>query len=748
MTPRPAVLIPLAYWAGLATGLLRAGAPACVLAVLLAVALARLGAPAGIRVLPFVAALGALSGMVAVGQDRLGCSARLPAASIEVEVRSLDPVGPGGVGRARPIGARCRGLIDVRWPRGIPVEAGTQAVVGGQWIPRERTAGPARGVLVAREVTARTRHPDPAARIRNSVTESAERLYGSRAPLVGALVLGTRGELDPAMRDDFAFSGLVHLLSISGFHVGLLSAWVVLVARACRMRRTFALGAGAAVGGAYVIFLGWPAPAARAAVLAVLLAICFVRQRRAEASAVLGQTCLVVMLIDPWSALDLGGWLSVAALWGATAATRWSDRAIGEGFIARTLSSSIGATIATAPITAATLGAVALVGIALNMAAIPAAAVAVPGVAASLLLAPLWNGLGEALAAGSGLGLHALEVLASIGARIPAGHLVVAPELRSAVPWAALLAAALWATGRRNTRREAMRRLLVLGTGGTWIWLAVLTRPLAGDEGPGLTLHFLDVGQGDAALIRTPGGHWIAVDAGPRSDRFDAGSRVVAPYLARRGVRALSVVVVSHAHLDHLGGVESLLRRYPAGVVLDPAAPVADPVYTGLLDALAARGTAWQPARTGMHFALDGVRFSVVHPDTAWREWGDDVNEDSIVLRVEYGGFTALFTGDAGLPTEAHLAGRIGPVDLLKVGHHGSRGATGDAWLRELDPRAAIVSVGRNRYGHPSPEALGRIARSGTDLWRTDVEGTVTVATDGISMTVRGHRGSVTYPVQ
>jgi competence protein ComEC len=338
--------------------------------------------------------------------------------------------------------------------------------------------------------------------------------------------------------------------------------------------------------------------------------------------------------------------------------------------------------------------------------------------------------------------------MASAGARLPGGHAVVAPELRSAVPWLVVLGAACWITGRRNTRREAARRVLTLATAGAWLWLAVAVRPLAGDAASGLTLHFLDVGQGDGAAIRTPAGRWIVVDAGPRTDRYDAGRRVVAPFLARRGARRLSVVVVSHAHLDHLGGVTSLLRRYPAELVLDPAAPVADPAYTGLLDALAASGTAWRPARTGMAFEIDGVRFSVVHPDTTWHEWGDDVNEDSIVLRVEYGGFSALFTGDAGIPAEARLAGRIGRVDLLKVGHHGSRGATGDAWLRELDPRVAVISVGRNRYGHPAPEALERIGRSGAELWRTDEEGDITVTTDGTSMTIRGRRGPVVYPVQ
>ena len=117
-------------------------------------------------------------------------------------------------------------------------------------------------------------------------------------------------------------------------------------------------------------------------------------------------------------------------------------------------------------------------------------------------------------------------------------------------------------------------------------------------------------------------------------------------------------------------------------------------------------------------------------------------------LRVEFGGFSAIFAGDAGLPAEARLRGRVGRADLLKVGHHGSRGASGDAWLDELDPAAAVVSVGRNRYGHPAPEALERLRRHGADIWRTDSEGTVSVTTDGRTMTIRGRRGRVTYPVQ
>ena len=128
----------------------------------------------------------------------------------------------------------------------------------------------------------------------------------------------------------------MHLLSISGFHVGLITAWVYLLARLLRLRRAPALAVAAVVGAGYVAFLGWPAPAARAAALALLAARCRIGQRQVQPDALLAATCLGVLLLDPWAILDLGGWLSAAALWGASRFTRWSDRALGPSFWWRT----------------------------------------------------------------------------------------------------------------------------------------------------------------------------------------------------------------------------------------------------------------------------------------------------------------------------------------------------------------------------------------------------------------------------
>ncbi|HEU5170255.1 MAG TPA: ComEC/Rec2 family competence protein, partial [Gemmatimonadales bacterium] len=440
---------------------------------------------------------------------------------------------------------------------------------------------------------------------------------------------------------------------------------------------------------------------------------------------------------DPWAILDLGGWLSAAALWGATTCTRWSDRALGAGLGWRCLASSVGATLATAPLTALALGTVAMIGIGLNFAAIPVAALAVPAVAASLLAWPLWRGFAEALAGGAGLALHGLELLARAGAGVPGGHIVSEPGPITAAPWLLALVALLWGLGGGATRLEAARRWGWAAAAALWVALAGPLGRYAADPSGQLTLHFLDVGQGDGAVIHTPGGHVVVVDAGPRTARGDAGRRVVAPFLTRHRARGVEALVVSHAHADHVGGAAAVLERFRAGVVVEPGAPFDDPAYTRFLDAVAAAGITWRPGRAGDRFAIDGVRFALLHPDTAWAGWGEDLNEDSVVLLVEYGAFRALFSGDAGLPVEQHLRGRVGRVSLLKVGHHGSRGATGDAWLDELRPQAAVVSVGANTYGHPSPEALARLRRRGVPIYRTDRDGVVSVTTDGVTMTVK-----------
>lgn len=741
MRLRPPLLFTAGYGAGLATGLLHFGAPvgvgiaACLLGLLRQCRWATL---IGAAVL-----FGRINAEIAWLRASVSCAARLPAGHIRLSVRLLEPADTsGGVIAVQPLSAGCGDPVMARWRVLRPIKAGLTVRITAEWIPRPGRAGQAAGTLVISAVHRVSGDPDLSGRLRTAISRASRTLYGARAPMVEALIVGRRGGIPRDLEDRFAQSGLVHLLSISGFHVGVITAWVVLLGRLLRLRRTRALVIAALASVFYVAFLGWPAPATRAAALAALLAWTRLRQRNIEGDALLSATCLCVLLVDPWSVLDLGAWLSAAALWGATRFSRWTDHALGPRPWWRTLGSSVGATLATAPVTAFALGTVAVVGVALNFIAIPLAALAVPGVLASLLVFPLSQRLAEGFSAGSGLALHLLELLATAGAAVPGGHIVTEPELRSTLPWIAMLGGSLWAFGRHTTWREAARRWSWMGV--ATLWGGVLWGWTPADRGSGLTLHFLDVGQGDGALLRTPAGHWMLIDAGPRSEHVDAGRRIVIPYLLRQGVRELAVAVVSHAHADHLGGLPSVLERFPARLVIEPGDPVADPLYYEFLDELASESIPWHAGRRGERFTVDSIGFTILHP-YEWNHWGEDLNEDSVVLLVEYGDFQAIFAGDAGFPAEAAMRSESRGIDLLKVGHHGSRWSTGDEWLDSLRPSAAVISVGSNNYGHPSPETLERLSHHQVATWRTDRDGSVTVRTDGHRMSIEARGHSAVY---
>ncbi len=742
---KPAVLLLLSYGAGLATGLLRFGDTAIVAMVVLIAAVWWWRST--LVVWCVAALLGRGSALVALRLDAAACRVRLEEGAMRVDLRVREPVTPDArIARVSIESLDCHGTVDARWPDQLEVAAGTLGRAEARWIRRPERGGRADGMLLVQGFTTQQFSPTAVERLRNWLSATVRRLYGTRTGTVEALVVNRRGGMQPELRDRYGRAGLVHILSISGFHVGVIIAWVVLLGRMLGVPRTRSALIAAGLAFVYVLFLAWPPPAARAALLAGLAAQSHLRQRNPQPAALLAVTCLLVVLLDPWAVLDAGAWLSASALLGALVATRWSDRALGAAWWWRMLAASLGATVATAPITAVLFGMVSVAGILLNFAAIPLAALAVPGLLVSLIAAALVPPLAAPLAAGSGALLGLLDQLAWWGGQSDAAVIIQPAEPASALPWLGVLLLAAWSIGDRSPAWETARRLALGACVATWVLLFADGIGFVHDAESGLTLHFLDIGQGDAALLRTPGGHWVLIDAGPKNDRADAGRRVVAPFLARHRAGGLALAVVSHAHADHLGGLPAVLDRVPVAAVLEPAELVADSLYTRFLDQLDALGVPWRPARDGLQMELDSVRFTVLHPDTAWAEWRVDLNEDSVMLLVEYRGFRALFPGDGGLHAESRVIGRVGPVDVLKVGHHGSRSATGEAWLAELGPRAAVISLGRgNRYGHPHAEVIDRLTRHGIGIWRTDQLGTITVTTDGLTFRVEGRGRHETF---
>jgi competence protein ComEC len=255
----------------------------------------------------------------------------------------------------------------------------------------------------------------------------------------------------------------------------------------------------------------------------------------------------------------------------------------------------------------------------------------------------------------------------------------------------------------------------------------------------GVELHMLDVGQGDAVLLRTDAGRWILFDAGPAWNGSDAGRRVVLPYILRRG-GALESFVLSHPHSDHVGGAASVLSALRPHYYWDAAFAGGAEAYIASLSAAKNNGIEWHRVHPGDSVIVDGVTLSFLAPDSAWTVGLKDPNLASTIALVRYGLVRFLLVGDAERAEEDWLLARDADglrADVLKVGHHGSSTSSSDEFLTAVHPSLALISVGAgNMYGHPSADVVRALGRVGAEVLRTDESGTVVVRTDGVHIEV------------
>jgi competence protein ComEC len=301
-------------------------------------------------------------------------------------------------------------------------------------------------------------------------------------------------------------------------------------------------------------------------------------------------------------------------------------------------------------------------------------------------------------------------------------------------------AGTILASVRRSTsgrRALAMTGLLLITGGGGSLGVRELRRRLDAN----LVVTFLDVGQGDAAVIQIPGGRTILIDGGGTYDgAFDPGQRVVEPFLRGRGITRLDAVALSHPHPDHLGGLHRILARFPVGLLWTSGDDGHNPDYLRLIAEARARGVPmpipafWEaggavlePLGPFVSDAASGGREHIGAPE------GTTVNDASLILRTAYGGRAVLFTGDIEANGEGELTGRSGAgqtvtSEVLKVPHHGSRTSSSAELLDTVRPRIAVMSLGwRNRFHFPRPEVVQRYRERGVQLLRTDLDGAVTV---------------------
>ena len=652
----------------------------------------------------------------------------------------------------------CGGPVRVYTRSGAPPEA-RPVTVEGRWFRSERPDGSVSVYLSASSVEEAEAPPDRVpwtdrarSAIRGRAAEALERRLGRQAGVASALVLAERDGIPPELWDAFARSGSAHLLSISGFHVGVIAALLGgLIAMTGRPPRTRA--AGMAIGvWAYVLLIGAPTSATRAAWMTTAFVLGRLRQTPARALGALGLSMLMIALLRPSVVAGAGFQLTVAGTAGILVMTRWIMRHWpahrGRGWIASPVAAGLGASVFTAPVLAYHFGQIPLLSLPSSIVLTPLVAAAVPGVIVTIAMDVL-HLPGAALAGAGSEGL--LQMVTAIAAALgdlPGTVALVTPR-EAALLTAGALMPLLLASGAQWRIRPAVRAAVSVLSAFAVLWGGQAALSLTG-RGT-LRIVAIDVGQGDAIALRTPRGRWLLVDAGPRGfGGSDAGLTRVVPYLHGQGARRLEAIVLTHPDEDHAGGLAAVLRNVSTGAVLGPGFSGGQ---SGHMDGAAeARGAKipWRRAAAGDAWTIDGVDFEVLSPAPGGPHGGHGAparpataspNDWSVVLRVGYGRFSALLMGDADARVEARLLDQ-GPVTALKVGHHGSRTSTSEEFVRALSPGYALIPVGaRNRYGHPDPAVLARLARAGASVYRTDRDGTVTLTarSDG-SVTVEGSR--------
>lgn len=536
--------------------------------------------------------------------------------------------------------------------------------------------------------------------------------------LMEAISLGDKGlagrvesAQDSAMtvREAFVRSGLAHLMALSGLHVGLLTAALLLL-----LARSPLAGARYPVTLLFLLGYVWlvgPTPSVvRAALMggAVLLAF-WAGRGRPDPPGTVALAALLVLAVQPQWAFDVGFALSFSAVLALLLTPALLARLPpGPLWLRASLAATLLAELATAPQVAYHFGQLPLVSLPANLLAAPLMAVLVPWGFLLGLLGPWAEGLAPLTRLLSGALLGLVDWL---------GRAPVLPWGQPGAVGFALyglfaLGAALWLRGLLPARGAlALALAAMLGSG--------LSGTLAARSAQ--EVWYLDVGQGDATLLRLHGLR-VLVDGGgtPRSD-FDVGARVVVPALRALGVQALDVVVATHADADHIEGLVSVLRLMPVGELWIGHRKEDDALLGELLHVAQVRGVPVREVRRGDVLRRGGAELRVLWPPGG--VWSVSDNENSVALLLQAGGQRLAFLGDLPDPTERYLG--VGRLDVLKVAHHGSRFSTLGALLQESEPAQAVISVGRNSYGHPAPAVLQRLGEVGTEVWRTDRHGSV-----------------------
>ena len=558
------------------------------------------------------------------------------------------------------------------------------------------------------------------------------------APIAKALLVGYKLDLDSESKAAFARAGLSHIMAVSGLHVGFIVApfWIIIPYFWTKKH-------GSIIGLAVLVLIlicyagitGFSASVLRASVMAFFLSYGKLFHKVNNSINLTAAAAVCLLIFNPSQLFDIGFQLSFSAVliillllpviqsklpyW---IRIRWYGTPIMVVIVSLVVQFGL------YPLQVYYFGEISLVSPIANALFVPLLGIVVPLSLIALFITSVFPAVGFIINYPSFLFLGWMSDFVNLASTWDWAWTTASLESSLIfVLWFFLI------LGISSWQISALRWRLLIGFLATIVLMLSLNfiqklKPAT------LTLTFFDVGQGDAALLKTPNDKHILIDAGVWSPGYNSGRSIILPHLQSAGIKKLDAIILSHPHADHIGGILDLIEEMPVDVIYNSGYEYDSKLYHSYLELAKKRSIPTIPLVAGDTLNVDrSILFLVLGPDG--RTYNSDPNEHSVVLNVIYGESEFLFTGDAGEDQEErllHAYTDLLDTDILKVGHHGSRTSSSLPFLKTVTPDIAVVSLAeRNRFRHPHKEALTRLQQSQAELLFTSLERAIILESDG-----------------
>ena len=664
-------------------------------------------------------------------------SDRTAPVSGRLQVRLNSGIDPGRYGDRVLVSGRLRSPQPARNPGGFDA----RTYYGSRGVHALMSVRDARSFRVTRRNTSFTWQTGVIDPLRNSIDRSIDRtMRGDSAALLKGILLGARRQLPEDLLDTFRTIGLAHILAVSGLHVGLITLVIHTLLSVLRIPRNVVVAGTLSVLVLYAFITNLTPSVIRATIMAALFLAGRQLDRQTDAVNILAVAAIVILLIWPSALFDLSFQLSFLATYAIitgyprmkellperfSRSEKWWARWLRDGLLV-----SVAAQLGALPVVAGTFYQVSWMSAVANLFIGPLVFLNTTFGVLTALTGPLAIEIARVFSAANALVLFVMIHLSKAFSGVPSALIEVpAPSTLFFASFYGAGLLLLWKPDGAPERRTR-QGLLALS-------LLLFCYNLLPDRS--LRITVLDVGQGDAIFIACPNGRTLLVDGGARTPFYDAGARVILPFMRAKGYRRVDTIIVTHPDLDHYGGLRTVVESVEVGEVLSSGVGSESGSYRAWREAIDRHGIPYRTVAKGDTLsALGGMRGLFLHPDPLFLSGAakSSSNEVSVVLRLSFGAFSMLLTGDIEEKGEAAAVRRPATLNstVLKSPHHGSSSSSGAAFLNAVDPEAVVVSAGMyNAFGHPSPEVVERYRRRGAEVFRTDEGGAVMVRSNGRS---------------